>query len=760
MEKPISMDFFDDGKLFVSSEFLYQILLYQLNSTESRIEIGSSNDDCSNGPASTASITSIYGMSYLKSSDELLFADYYCNAIRSFSPSNSTIQTIAGLSGYESDGFQDGIGTDALFNGPCGISRNGSIIYIAEYTNCAVRRLNLSDMSVTTLAGNGVLGYRNGHHSSAHFFSPNDVITVPSEDESVFVVDSYNNAIRVIKDGLVTTIAGHGSRIYNFSNTVPVSVEGPCSILALDVNNLIIADRINNCIIKAKIGADRLSIDLEVFAGDGSYGWLDGIGTDAMLNGPADMVFNEDRSAVYIADSKNHLIRKLQLSTGELSTFAGTGYEGNEIKPEFLASSFSRPQAITIDIKSGGVLYVADSGNNCIKRINGSAISVWAGSVTAGFKNGVSISALFANPMGIVYDPANLVLYVADTFNHAVRKIDSRRLVSTIVGVNGTSGYIDGVNNLARLDFPTKLCIGRLPNELLMIIDSGNHAVRMLYANQTVSTILVEPDAILYGIALDPMGNLYISDSKQLRVIYQTEDKEVTKEESIKIWVIVVCAFAIVLSILVVWVQSRRIARYRQSATATKTNNIEKLKRVVAASEFASTDTLKFSLSQSRTVQGNKSLSIPGYLEMDLTLDIELEKKGKTYKGGTATVKKGRFKSPHLIDKHGGGIDIAIKYFQMKPEDEAIFLYEIALMSSLPKCPNILQLLGYSSAEKAIVLKFHPGSLDKLIKTRAIPFAKIIKIGLDISNGLMNLHEAKIIHFDIKPCKQNYRFSD
>ena len=159
--------------------------------------------------------------------------------------------------------------------------------------------------------------------------------------------------------------------------------------------------------------------------------------------------------------------------------------------------------------------------------------------------------------------------------------------------------------------------------------------------------------------------------------------------------------------------------------------------------------------SQSVTVSPSKTvaIAIPGYLQVILSKSIRFpENIQVSGKGGTAQVIKCKLKDPKLIEKHGI-VDVAVKIFGKDTGKES-FLYEVMIMSSLPKSPNLIELIGYSQGRKfAIIMKDYPLSLRDLLVDKTFPnnSETNMKVAVDIANGMNLIHQKGIVHFDLKP---------
>ncbi|MFI3227150.1 MAG: S-layer homology domain-containing protein [Clostridia bacterium] len=221
--------------------------------------------------------------------------------------------------------------------------------------------------------------------------------------------------------------------------------------------------------------------------------------SDALLsafNTPWDIAPFADGYA--ISDSQNNVIR--YLNNGSVTTLAGNGTQGST-NATGISASFNRPTGIVADEKGG--LYVADSDNHLIRYIDNTGnVTTYAGSVE-GMADGSLTSAKFSDPTGLAY--ANGVLYVADTGNHRICKIENGT-VTTLVG--GTDGFSDGIGDNATLSSPTGVYV---KNDIIYISDSGNSAVRYLIGD-VLSTLITASDTELFPI--NPRG--LISDDQNL----------------------------------------------------------------------------------------------------------------------------------------------------------------------------------------------------------------------------------------------------
>lgn len=202
-------------------------------------------------------------------------------------------------------------------------------------------------------------------------------------------------------------------------------------------------------------------------------GASDGTGTAAAFRSPYGVT--TDGTNLYVADNGNHLIRKIVIATGEVSTLAGNGSCGST-DGNGTSASFCGPSGITTD---GTFLYVTDTQNSSIRKINISTkdVSTLAGHAgLAGSDDATGTTARFLSPYGITTDGINL--YVADTYNNTIRKIViGSGVVTTLAGTAGVSGSTDGAGSMALFNRPAALTTD---GAYLYVADTDNYIVRKI----------------------------------------------------------------------------------------------------------------------------------------------------------------------------------------------------------------------------------------------------------------------------------------
>jgi sugar lactone lactonase YvrE len=321
--------------------------------------------------------------------------------------------TVSTLAGTSTAGATDGTGTAAAFRNPIGITTDGKNLYVADTFNNSIRKIIIATGEVTTLAGSAASGSADGIGTAARFNAPYGITT---DGTHLYVSDFYNHTIRKvdISNGAVTTLAG--STTFGSSNGIGAiaGFRSPRGITT-DGTNVYVADSGNRTIRKIVISTGAVT----TIAGSASAasGAVDGVGTIATFNALEGLTTNGTH--LYLSDTGNNNIRMVELATATVTTLAGTLVPGTA-DGTGIAASFNAPAGITTD---GTHLYVADSKNNVFRKIviaTGEVTRV-CGSGTAGFADGTAATATFSQPLGITSDGANL--YVTDYSHSLIREI-------------------------------------------------------------------------------------------------------------------------------------------------------------------------------------------------------------------------------------------------------------------------------------------------------------------------------------------------
>lgn len=404
------------------------------------------------------------GMAFDASAGIIYFVDGGLT-IRSFALASRTVSTLAGQPGVS--GSADGFGGDARFASPSDIALAGGSLYVVDSGNYDIRRMDLSSRYVTTIAGCAMcFGSDNGVGSMARFFDPGGIVFASG---ALYVTDTGNSTIRRI-DPLtraVTTIAG----------------------------------------MPQEIGA------------------ADGFGSAALFNWPIGIAAGSGE--LYVADTHNDTIRRLDLSSAQVTTVAAAASSADIVDGPSADASFAGPTGLAED--DAGNLFVADYGGNTIREIGsgpGRPVTTLAGTEgTTGSSDGVGAAIAFDGPDGLAI--AGNYLYVADSQNDTIRRIDlTTHASATIAGTPGVADLGDGFGSGSNFSVPAGLAI---QGGTLYVADKYNSAVRAIdLATGGVRTVAGGPaqtascDSGLIsfpeGVAADANGHLYVANRGCLTV--------------------------------------------------------------------------------------------------------------------------------------------------------------------------------------------------------------------------------------------------
>ena len=322
----------------------------------------------------------------------------------------------------------------SMFRLPQGVALDGAgNVYIADSGNAAIRKMSLSTGAVTTVAGNGIDGYSGdgGLATSANLSVPTGVVV--DGGGNLYIADQGNNRIRRVDAAtqVITTVAGGGTtptgadQLGDGGPATAAILFGPQSVAVDGNGNLYIADSFNNLVrfVDSSTGV------INAWAGGGTFAGSDGFGdggpaTGAQLSDPTGIALDSGGN-LYVADAGNNLIRRIDKTSGIITAVAGNGnagYSGDG--GQATAATLASPQGVFID--AAGNLYVADFANNAIRQVSASTqvISTIAGTRSGGYAGdgGNPMNALLANPADVVVDD-NGNLYIADYSNNVMRKV-------------------------------------------------------------------------------------------------------------------------------------------------------------------------------------------------------------------------------------------------------------------------------------------------------------------------------------------------
>ncbi|HEY1695426.1 MAG TPA: hypothetical protein VGG39_24825 [Polyangiaceae bacterium] len=399
--------------------------------------------------APTACLQLLYGLAY--DGVGTLYAADGASVIRAVSTSTGAVSTAAGEAGTY--GAVDGVGTAATFAAPTGIAFGADgVLRIADTGNFMLRGLTLSSSSVTSLAGApSAMETVDGTGTEARFAAPQGVASDGAGH--VYVVDWSDDTVRRVDVATraVTTLAGT----------------------------------------------------------PGTSGAGDGTGAAARFYQPTWIAY-DGKDRLYVSDSGNFAVRAIDVASGIVSTVAGGGFV---------------PEGLVVD--KTGALYVVDSAYSSIRRVDVVAgtttLVAGSGGHGCGSSDGVGTSATFCGPVGLAYD-GDAALFVSD--NETIRRLDLATMtVTTLAGAPGVIGSVDGVGPSARFDQPGAMAYDGAGG--LYVADSFNATVRRVdVATGAVTTplgragefgVVLGPLASARlngpeGLAMDPDGSLFVAD--------------------------------------------------------------------------------------------------------------------------------------------------------------------------------------------------------------------------------------------------------
>ena len=411
---------------------------------------------------------------------DLYVADSFNHSIRKVVIATGAVSTFAG-SGVQA--FADGTGAEAMFNTPYGIATDGVNLYVTDNGNSAVRRILIATGLVSTLA-----------EPVAGLASPTGIAT---DGTSLFVADAFDNVVRkiVIASQALSTLAGdavNGAPGSTDATGGAARFSAPGGITRAG-GNLYLADS-GNGTIRQIVAASGVVATLA-----GTPASANGIGPAAGFKSPYDLT--TDGQNIYVADTGSSTIRKIVIATGVVSTLAGSADLPGAEDGTGSAARFNAPGSITTD---GTYLFVADTGNNTVRQLNiaTGAVSTLAGTAgVAGAADGSGAAASFNAPGGITTDGTDL--YLSDTGNNMIRKINiATGSVSTLasglslpygITTDGTTLFVADAGSssvvkvsiasgalstwVSGLDFPTGITTD---GKTLFVADSGANSVKSI----------------------------------------------------------------------------------------------------------------------------------------------------------------------------------------------------------------------------------------------------------------------------------------
>jgi len=468
------------------------------------------------------------------SAGNVYVADTYNNAIRKISTSGIITTVAGGTWGYSGD---SGPATKAAMNTVLGVAVDSSgVIYISDSANERIRRVDQSG-TITTFAGNGTAGFSgDGGPASQAMLSTPQALAIDSSG-ALLVVDGDNSRIRRVAGGSIATVAGSTVTLGDGGSAPLAVVPGPNGLATDGAGDLYIAVPSQNRIRKvAPTGVITTVAGTGVtgYTGDGGPAIL------ATLNGPQD-VATDSAGNLYIAEGNE--IRRVDASTGKISTFAGTGgccYQGNGTAGDggpATAAILYYPTSIAVD--AGGNVYFTNQvqlpngvqqGARVRRVTPDGIINTYAGGGYGfGGDNGPATAALLGRDLRIATGPDG-ALYIADRDNSRVRRVDPvTKIIATVVGNGQSANSGDGGQATAAGISPWSVTVDKQNNLYVGcvayvrqvtpagIISAAVGSGAFAYAGDGGPALAASLE-IASPLALDGAGNLFIADGANNRV--------------------------------------------------------------------------------------------------------------------------------------------------------------------------------------------------------------------------------------------------
>ncbi len=477
------------------------------------------------GPASTANLCIPTGLA-IDAGGNLLIADFGYGAIFRVD-SSQNLSYVTGNPNTCTFPGDGGPAASACVFGPQSLSvdTHGNI-FIADSSDNTIRRIDGTTQVITTPAGthlSGGVSGDGGPATSALLRNPFGVIADPSGN--IVIADSHNNRLRVVDtSGNINTVAGGG----NFGDGGPAlsaELSGPWGVAVDGSGNVFIGDIRGYEVREVNAGTGIIS----AFAGTGLLGTAGdgGPASAANLTFAAGVNFDSNGN-LFLID--NNRIRRIDAITGVITTVAGQvrgGYSGDG--GPATAAKLRTPQGFAIDPL--GNLFIADTFNNRVRRVDAVSgmITTVAGNGTAGNNgdNGPAIAAMLTNPTGVAVDSAGN-FYIADVGNNRVRRVDAATQNITPFAGTGTPGFLGDGGQAANalLSGPQNVALDSSGN--LFIADDGNGALRRVDAATGIITTFAGTGKLGFSgdgglatsaqlgsivqFAIDGSGNLFLSD--------------------------------------------------------------------------------------------------------------------------------------------------------------------------------------------------------------------------------------------------------
>ncbi len=525
------------GNVYIADTMNHRIMKVDPSGIITRVA-GKANDggyhDGDNGPATSAALNEPNGVA-VDGLGNIYIADTKDDCIRKVDTAG-IITTVAGTPYNGGYGGDLGPATAARLSQPYGVHVDAfGNLFIADTNNDRIRKVDAVTQNIDTVAGGGSSFGEGGPATQAQLNKPFAVFVDISAN--IYISDSDNHYIRMVDATTqnIHTVAGDGAAGYSGDDgpATSASIQKPKGVWVDESGNILIGDTENNRIRKV----DGETQVITTVAGNGSSGYSgdDGPATSASLKKPHAVCIHEAAAPAYlvIADPSNHRIREVNLNTGIITKVAGTlwsGYNGDNRS----ATSARLYYPFGVHVDPSHNTYIADTYNHRIRKVDGKTgiITTVAGTGSKGFSGdgGPATSARLRYPFNVFLDSTGNI-YIVDTYNYRIRKVDAAtQIITTVVG-DGHRGFRgdDGPATSAHIDKAYDVAVDNAGN--LFIADTHNHAIRKVDATTGIINTVVgqgarsgfegdgglATDAKLNsptGVYVDATGNIYAVDTK------------------------------------------------------------------------------------------------------------------------------------------------------------------------------------------------------------------------------------------------------
>ena len=362
-------------------------------------------------------------------------------------------------------------------------SRPHRVVLVLALTFAVAPAAAAGAAEVSTIAGTGIPGFSGGGGPATNAQLNNPYGVARGPDGALYVCDIGNHRVRRIdQDGTITTVAGNGRRGYAGDGGPATSavLNEPYEVRFDRGGNMVFVEMKNHVVRMV----DRRTGTISTLAGTGKPGFSGdgGPATEAQLNQPHAIQFDPRGAYLYVCDIANHRLRRIDLSTGVITTVAGDGTkrktpDGARVDPSL---PLHGPRAIDFD--AAGDLWLALREGNAVYRVDTKARTIHhaAGTGKQGFtgNGGPAKDATLSGPKGIAVGPDGNV-YLADTESHSVRMIDvKRRTLELIAGTGRKADGPDGAAMQCHFARPHGVFVDA--DGSIIVGDSENHRVRAI----------------------------------------------------------------------------------------------------------------------------------------------------------------------------------------------------------------------------------------------------------------------------------------